>query len=205
MEYKNFWIKTQRVNDYEEYEQLLFFIIHHAAITLHQEKVASLVVFSDVTSMSKTTWQKYKHQIEEELHVRFFVLSSDEQREIVLFYNPKMLKETLNDEKHQKFLEMFGYDDFSIRGALNRLESRFDCVCPHEIGLFLGYPVEDVKCFANCTGTCLVTGYWKVFTDVESAVATFNRYDQIRNEYAILLKSGYLPSEIIKQSYREEQ
>lgn len=53
---------------------------------------------------------------------------------------------------------------------------------PHEIGLFLGYPVWDVQDFIKYEGkNYLVCGYWKVYHDVDKALATFDRYQRVRN------------------------
>lgn len=41
---------------------------------------------------------------------------------------------------------------------------------PHEVGLFLGYPPEDVEGFIeNKARSCKITGYWKVYSDEEKA------------------------------------
>lgn len=64
-------------------------------------------------------------------------------------------------------------------------QSRGKLEYPHEIGLFLGYPVRDVQDFIKYEGkNYLVCGYWKVYHDVDKALATFDYYQRIRN-YAI--------------------
>ena len=48
---------------------------------------------------------------------------------------------------------------------------------PHEIGFFLGYPYADVVGFIDNGGqNYLAVGLWKVYDDVEAALATFARY-----------------------------
>ena len=38
---------------------------------------------------------------------------------------------------------------------------------PHEMGLLLGYPIEDVRGFIEHNGCgCLYSGYWKVYRNV---------------------------------------
>lgn len=48
---------------------------------------------------------------------------------------------------------------------------------PHEIGIFLGYPLEDVVQFEkqNGKGFCY-SGYWKVYKNKNRAVAQMNEY-----------------------------
>lgn len=53
------------------------------------------------------------------------------------------------------------------------------CTCefPHEIGYFLGYPYEDVHQFIVQHGeNYKVFGAWKVYTNVEQALTTFDSY-----------------------------
>lgn len=52
---------------------------------------------------------------------------------------------------------------------------------PHEIGIFLGYPIWDVKGFIEHKGQDYrLCGYWKVYQDVEGAKKKFKEYDKIR-------------------------
>jgi hypothetical protein len=58
---------------------------------------------------------------------------------------------------------------------------------PHEIGLFLGYPAEDVLGFVKHRGrNYKLCGYWKVYGDVEQAKCCFRRYDRCRDRLRIL-------------------
>ena len=51
---------------------------------------------------------------------------------------------------------------------------------PHEIGLFLGYPVEDVAGFIRHAGRgCKLCGYWKVYGDAEAASKLFDRLTRV--------------------------
>ena len=65
----------------------------------------------------------------------------------------------------------------------------YDCF-PHEIGLFLGFPVEDVKAFIEKDGhDCLTCGFWKVYCNKSQALETFRQYKicaRIYNEAADL-------------------
>ena len=54
---------------------------------------------------------------------------------------------------------------------------------PHEIGLFLGYPPEDVEGFIYRRSEAKFTGHWKVYGDVESAQRSFQRYRRCTDSY----------------------
>ncbi|NLM20268.1 MAG: DUF3793 family protein, partial [Peptococcaceae bacterium] len=67
--------------------------------------------------------------------------------------------------------------------------------CPHEIGVFLGFPCQDVKAFMEyqekISGArsrsqvergpkLLLNGYWKVYHNPDLASDIFRRYDLAR-------------------------
>ena len=56
---------------------------------------------------------------------------------------------------------------------------------PHEIGLFLGYPPEDVRGFIeNGAENCKCVGCWKVYGNVEAAKKTFAKYKKCTDVYS---------------------
>ena len=69
---------------------------------------------------------------------------------------------------------------------------------PHEIGLFLGYPVQDVLQYVATGGIgCLFCGYWKVYAEPEKARLLFSRYNECKEQFALQIKKGMSISEII--------
>lgn len=71
-------------------------------------------------------------------------------------------------------------------------------MCPHEIGIFLGYPLIDVAIFANCPDKkCLSVGYWKVYSNIDEAKKIFNRYDMARKYTTDLILNGAHPRDIL--------
>ena len=68
---------------------------------------------------------------------------------------------------------------------------------PHEIGLFLGYPAEDVRAFQARGGAgCKLCGYWKVYHDVEEARRQFRRFDRCRDSLLARLRAGMTLSQL---------
>ena len=54
---------------------------------------------------------------------------------------------------------------------------------PHELGLLLGYPLDDVEGFIKNDGkNCLYTGYWKVYANVPAKRNLFRRFECAREE-----------------------
>ena len=62
---------------------------------------------------------------------------------------------------------------------------------PHEIGLFLGYPPEDVRGFLeHRTQGCRCVGWWRVYGDAAAALRLFARYDKCTALYAARHAAG---------------
>ena len=60
---------------------------------------------------------------------------------------------------------------------------------PHEIGLFLGYPPEDVQGFLDHR-PCKCSGCWKVYGDENKAKKTFDLYKKCERVYCQQLARG---------------
>ena len=76
---------------------------------------------------------------------------------------------------------------------LNQLADRLCCEgeFPHEIGVFLGYPLADVIGFIENRGKNFTAcGYWKVYTDPTAAQAEFDRYKKCERIYARCYYNG---------------
>ena len=74
---------------------------------------------------------------------------------------------------------------------------------PHEIGVFLGYPPEDVMGFVRNKGkNYKYNGYWKVYGDVEQCKRRFAAYDSCRRHAACMLKGGATMEDIINCGVR---
>ena len=62
---------------------------------------------------------------------------------------------------------------------------------PHEIGIFLGYPIEDVEGFIENRGENFkICGYWKVYGCPEKAKYIFSNYEKCRKFLSNRLNDG---------------
>lgn len=62
---------------------------------------------------------------------------------------------------------------------------------PHEIGLFLGYPVEDVKGFIENKGeNCVKCGAWKVYCNPEEKMHFFCKMKRCTEAYMRFFNNG---------------
>jgi hypothetical protein len=105
---------------------------------------------------------------------------------LIYFYRPSMLSKDMKNKDACRMLSELGYDLSSCERRIAQLIERLseDSEFPHEIGLFLGYPPEDVSGFIeNRACGCKCVGCWKVYGDREKAEKTFLRYKKCTRIY----------------------
>lgn len=118
----------------------------------------------------------------------FNTMNISKKTTLFFVYNKPLLKKTLKNPGAVLFLLKEGYTPLkSIDEHIKRLGMRIkeasarNMGFPHEIGIFLGYPLEDVKGFITHKGkNCKMCGYWKVYGDEKKAGALFRRYTECR-------------------------
>ena len=72
-------------------------------------------------------------------------------------------------------------------------------IFPHEMGILLGYPIEDVLGFMEQKGkNYLYSGYWKVYRDVSAKKKIFAQYENAKEELILWLEYGYEIHSIIR-------
>ena len=128
--------------------------------------------------------------------IRAIPVRYSDHRVLVYVYRPSFLVKDFCDRDTAKLLSDFGYkaDDAiaCVRCLSKKLINLKACKdFPHEIGLFLGYPVEDVKGFIKYKGEySKCTGLWKVYGDVEKAKSIFEKYDKCTRDYKLRFRNG---------------
>ncbi len=115
--------------------------------------------------------------------VALSVLRETRDKALVYVYRIDELEKALRDGGVRRLLKACGYARFDVGGALETLKSRLNDAdaFPHEIGVFLGYPLEDVLGFIENGGrNCLACGCWKVYANECEALAAFKRYEKCK-------------------------
>lgn len=127
-----------------------------------------------------------------------------------LIFQKTQLAAYLQYPKVQYILAANGYKDLSLGGILRAFQYRYQTYMnqgegfPHEIGLLLGYPVEDVEGFIQHQGkNYLYAGYWKVYQDVEVKKKLFEAYEEAKEQLILLLAGGYEIRSIIQMCRKE--
>lgn len=169
-------------------------IIEHCSPTLARLKMASLLCLpkgkNDIDYDVLVEKYNQKHNVK---GLYFRILYRCSQRTLLYMYRPAMVDAYVHRKDVAAFLASFGYPDSSVEDMLDFLSRRFaDGGCfPHESGVFLGYPLEDVLGFITHKGNhAKACGEWKVYGDAEAACRVFRTYDHCRNVYRRCFSRG---------------
>lgn len=103
----------------------------------------------------------------------------------LLLYRRAELEAWLDTAQARRLLGQMGYENGGLHSVFARLEEKIgghgsgEMPFPHELGLILGYPPEDVEGFLRKNEQeCLYTGYWKVYGHLEEKLELFRDYDR---------------------------
>lgn len=122
------------------------------------------------------------------------VLRFSENKCLVYVFRPDMLRKDLSRHFSMMILTSQGYDKYDMEECINTLSQKLrnKKEFPHEIGLFLGYPPEDVQGFICNKGKCSkCTGCWKVYGDIDKALSVFRKYKKCSQVYYSKWLNGF--------------
>lgn len=120
-------------------------------------------------------------------------------RTLVYVYRAQDLLHDLNAEQSKPLLQDRRYPLPSPQRCIAHLMKRLtDAAFPHEIGLFLGYPPEDVRGFIQNPTVCKYSGCWKVYGDVSTARSLFDAYRSCTHSCCVQLALGTGLEQLIK-------
>lgn len=152
-------------------------LIDHGSPTLANMKVGSLFTSSctDATGF-RAEFRRVQAALESR-GVSLTILRVQQERALVYVYRQEALAALLAQADVQAFLRQ-------------RL-AESPCF-PHEIGVFLGYPLSDVIAFMRDGGRgCRCSGCWKAYTNECEAMRVFQRYKACRAAYQTLFRAGW--------------
>ena len=111
---------------------------------------------------------------------------------LIYVYRVQQLKQVLADPRVQAFLRRCGYSRFDVTSCLALLKKRLlNDDFPHEVGVFLGYPLDDVRAFIDNKGAnCPCVGTWKAYTNIVEAQRIFRSYQKCTQIYCRCFLEG---------------
>lgn len=129
--------------------------------------------------------------------ISYCFLKTKGDKGILYLYREREIMKYLHSEDIQSFLKGYGYETENFAEMLERLSNRIgfysngEAAFPHEIGIFLEYPLMDVKGFLENDGENFIySGYWKVYHDVHNTLRKFREYDLVRELAIQAVASG---------------
>ena len=153
--------------------------------------------------------------------MKLIELAVFDNRIAMFSYRKSLIEDILKDESNQRFLQSYGYDTSSVESTIKSLKTKlrafyiakgdcvfrdedFDLMCqsnsfPHEIGVLLGYPLQDVVSFIENEGKdSKALGSWKAYTNVEAAKKRFQEIKTCERNCMSMFESGYSLRDLLK-------
>ena len=168
-------------------------LIEHCAPTLAGLKSAGLFrYFYENREWAKKELEEVNRLLNER-GVYVEALLWDEKAALVYAYRYSHLQRELAKPESMELLKVYGYQKSDVESCIRHLKSRlhhYSCF-PHEIGMFLGYPPEDVRGFIENSGqNCKCCGLWKVYCDEKEKIKLFRKLKKCSEIYMQVFSSG---------------
>ena len=169
------------------------FFIEHCSPTLAGLKTANLFNYTIEHPCDLDAHiQEWNQQLNRR-GVFLTILDRHADRALIYVYRKSRLQDDLQQEGTAEFLSPLQYDCSDVEACLKRLRERIAQThsFPHEIGLFLSYPLEDVIGFIENGGqNYRCVGCWKVYCDKCEAEKLFAKFRKCKQVYTRLFHSG---------------
>lgn len=152
---------------------------------------AALIKGLKAANIITVTKKEYEHikDILRGTSISCYLLKLKDGKYILYLYRKKSITSYINTKEVKEFLSGYGYFTDDIEEMLRILSERILMYCdgkvsfPHEIGIFLEYPLLDVKGFLENEGRNFkYTGYWKVYHNEQETKKLFKCFDRKREE-----------------------
>ena len=168
-------------------------LIENCSATLASIKTANLFNMDFTSEEDLRSQLVFWNTCMQEKGIRLFLLKVHKEKALVYVYRKKQLQEDLKRPGVAEFLQRYGYESLDVDDALERLKTRI-CqseVFPHEIGVFLDYPLGDVEGFIiNHGRNFKFSGLWKVYGNENETRKVFEKYKKCRDVYSRLWREG---------------
>lgn len=148
--------------------------------------------------LTVTDWQlKRIGNILRDRKISFYKISENRGRMAVLLFYEKKMKEYFADDSVRKLLSSLGYSAGNLYDFMEHFAKRYEeflqkgNTFPHEMGIFLGYPPEDVIGYLeNAGNNYLCAGYWKVYENAQEKRRMFSQFDWAQSVLVSLILQG---------------
>lgn len=157
--------------------------------------------------------EKSIHEMILGMNLSMAVISRRGEKMGVLIYHPDRLLDYFKEPRVKELLRTVGYEEGDFIHCIGKFSKHYQNYLegkqefPHEMGIFLGYPPEDVRGYLNNSGSnFLCSGYWKVYENESVKKQLFERMDKAGRFLMSLLVQGmnlYEAVTLIQTQYKE--
>jgi hypothetical protein len=192
-----------------ERECLASFLALETAEVLAGAKPANLIRVVDREQLCGHNlyrlWKRYGEQLLADSGLCVATMRENGCGILLLFYRPQLLETCLTRRGSAAFLKKAGYGATpSLEGALRTLRERFAREhIPHEVGVFLGYPLRDVAAFIGWSEkpySCQSS--WMIFGDPRRSLALAETFNVCRRRMAELLLAADNPLAVMAMAQK---
>ncbi len=169
-------------------------LIEQCSPTLASLKSANLFAYFYSSDQELDEQINYWNQQLEKKGVTILLMKKKPGWALLYVCRKYYLQKILQNSEVADFLKDYGYKELDVDAALERLRGRLNREeqFPHEIGIFLDYPVGDVRGFIRNAGrNYKCKGCWKVYCNECETAKLFAKYNKCRNVYRQLWNSGF--------------
>lgn len=131
--------------------------------------------------------------------IKLEAICNCKRKTLVMVYRSTLLEKYLNTPEIKKLLADEGYPvQGTLEDHIEFLKTRLkNDDFPHEIGAFLGYPIEDIYGFINHKNEgLLLVGDWKVYANADEAKKKFERFSACRCALVNRITKGHSLAQI---------
>lgn len=162
-------------------------------------KISNLLIVDQTSKLSAM-------ELFQETALSYYVLYESEQKVTFYLYDETEVLAYLSTPSVIEAMRQLGYEDFELESLMEQISIHYTEYMtsqgefPHELGLLLGYPAEDVIGFIVNEGkNYLYTGYWKVYANVQETVRLFEQYQSAKENVIRMVARGISIHRIIER------
>ncbi|MDD6769844.1 MAG: DUF3793 family protein [Inconstantimicrobium porci] len=200
---KTYFGMIKKLNSMKDKEYMEAFLVYNTSLICAGVKPAVTLTLMIINERDlHDLWIKYGKTYIAELNLNYEVLRQSKNSSTLIIYDYNQLYDCLKKNCNIEFLKILGYkENGDLSEQIAMLRKRYDMYkCPHELGIFLGYPIDDVISFMKDSRKhCKLCGYWKVYNSEEKAEKIFMLFDNIRNCAAETIIKGYTNKQLVEK------
>lgn len=190
-----FNMRSDKITSY-----IVFIFANSCMPTLLKTKPASMVCFHKKYIENTEYFFWVMNEECKKFNCCYEVLYDNRSAYYIMIYQTELLKKVLNRHSANPILKENGYrsGNDNLEYNLTHFKNRYGnfkehkiSEFPHELGIFLGYPIVDVEEYIKNKGeNYILCGYWKVYDNAAEAGKIFKLFRKQREEAMELFFSG---------------